>query len=120
MNGQVHCLTKQSRSPRAERFRSFWEGTLTQGFHLSQGSPEGLSDQPSERQTRSPIHRIAQTIDKITGETDCEPDRSRLLSSCLAGSGVRTSGPATLILSRMTRTGLVGQRHCIPLQVALN
>ena len=35
----LHSLTDQSRSPRAERFLSFWEGPLTQGFHLCQGIP---------------------------------------------------------------------------------
>jgi hypothetical protein len=69
-SGHIHRLTNQSRSPRAERVRSFWEGPLTHDLHLCQGSPYGLSDQPCERQTRAPIHGIAQTIYEITGETD--------------------------------------------------
>ena len=117
--GQVHCLTEQSRSPRAERVRSFWEGTLTEGFHLCQGGSQGLSNQPCERQTRTPIHCVAQTIDEITREADGQPDRSRLLSSGLARSGRRANGPAMLILDRVTRSGLIGQRHCVPFKVAL-
>ena len=117
--GHVHCLTEQSRSSRAERVRSFWKGRLTEGFHLCQGGSQGLSNQPCERQTRTPIHCVAQTIDEITREADSQPDRSRLLSSGHARSGRRTSGPAALIPDRVTRSGLIGQRHCTPLQVAL-
>ncbi len=68
--GHVHRLTYQSRSPRAKRVRSFWERLLPHNLHLCQGSPYGLSDQPCERQTRAPIHGIAQTIYEITGKAD--------------------------------------------------
>jgi hypothetical protein len=67
-----------------------------------------LSNQPSERQVGTPIHRVAQTIDEITGEADGQPHRSRLLSSSLAQSGGRAGGPAERILDRVTQSGRIG------------
>ena len=113
--GYIHCLTKQSRSPSAKGFRSFWEGTLTRGFHLRQRAPKGLRDQPCERQTRTPIHGVSQTIDKITGETDRKSNHSRLWSFDFARFGIGTSVSVAFIVDRGTRSGLIRQRHYVPL-----
>lgn len=56
--GDIHDLAGQARSSSTERGSSFWKWGLAQGFHFCQGCPQGLCDQPGQRQTRAPIHGI--------------------------------------------------------------